>query len=189
MKLNMIVGKKQIVLASLILVLGVAVYINWTFANDENNIAANAGVSDSSTSDGTSSDADKNYGDASLVSNTADNSDDFFAKARLEKQTSRDEAVATLAKMFGDTSASSEQVKEATDKALATAQMIESESKMETLIKSKGFADCVVYLSDQNAKVVVKTDGLDEAGAAQIMDIVVSEAQVPNENVSIVEVQ
>ena len=91
--------------------------------------------------------------------------------------------------MFGDTSASSEQVKEATDKALATAQMIESESKMETLIKSKGFADCVVYLSDQNAKVVVKTDGLDEAGAAQIMDIVVSEAQVPNENVSIVEVQ
>ena len=28
MKLNMIVGKKQIVLASLILILGVAVYIN-----------------------------------------------------------------------------------------------------------------------------------------------------------------
>ena len=117
-----------------------------------------------------------------------DDADDFFAKARLEKETSRDEAVATLAKMFGDSSASSEQVKDATEKAVATAQMIENESKMETLIKSKGFEDCVVYLSDQSAKVVVKSDGLDEAGAAQIMDIVVGESDIPSENVSIVEV-
>ncbi len=183
MKLNMIVGKKQIVLASLILILGVAVYINWTFANDENSIATGG------QSSNLSSTSDKNYGDAELVSGSADNSDDFFAKARLEKQTSRDEAVATLAKMFGDTSASSEQVKEATDKALTTAKMIESESKMESLIKSKGFQDCVVYLSDQSAKVVVKTEGLEQAQAAQIMDIVVSESEVPSENVSIVEVK
>ncbi len=183
MKLNMIVGKKQIVLASLILILGVAVYINWTFANDENSIVTGAQSSNAS------SDSDKNYGDAELVSGSADNSDDFFAKARLEKQTSRDEAVATLAKMFGDTSASSEQVKEATDKALTTAKMIESESKMESLIKSKGFQDCVVYLSDQSAKVVVKTEGLEQAQAAQIMDIVVTESEVPSENVSIVEVK
>ena len=101
MKLNMIVGKKQIVLASLILILGVAVYINWTFANDDNSIATGGQSSNLSSA------SDKNYGDAELVSGSADNSDDFFAKARLEKQTSRDEAVATLAKMFGDTSASS----------------------------------------------------------------------------------
>lgn len=67
--------------------------------------------------------------------------------------------------------------------------MIESESKMETLIKSKGFKDCVVYLSDQSAKVVVKSDGLEQAQAAQIMDIVVSESEVPSENISIVEVK
>ena len=185
MKLNMIVGKKQIVLASLILILGVAVYINWTFANKEDSIVTGTQLSDTSLD----SDSDKNYGDAELVSGSAENSDDFFAKARLEKQTSRDEAVATLAKMFGDTSASSEQVKEATDKALTTAKMIESESKMETLIKSKGFKDCVVYLSDQSAKVVVKSDGLEQAQAAQIMDIVVSESEVPSENISIVEVK
>ena len=46
----------------------------------------------------------------------------------------------------------------------------------------------MVYLSDQSAKVVVKSDGLDEAGAAQIMDIVVGESDIPSENVSIVEV-
>lgn len=186
MKLNMILGKKQIVLASLILILGVAVYINWNVANNDASLATSGSVdSGASTSD---TDAEKNYGDAQLVSNSVDDADDFFAKARLEKETSRDEAVATLAKMFGDSSASSEQVKDATEKAVATAQMIENESKMETLIKSKGFEDCVVYLSDQSAKVVVKSDGLDEAGAAQIMDIVVGESDIPSENVSIVEV-
>lgn len=186
MKLNMILGKKQIVLASLILILGVAVYINWNVANNDASLATSGSVdSETSTSD---TDAEKNYGDAQLVGNSVDDTDDFFAKARLEKETSRDEAVATLAKMFGDSSASSEQVKDATEKAVATAQMIENESKMETLIKSKGFEDCVVYLSDQSAKVVVKSDGLDEAGAAQIMDIVVGESDIPSENVSIVEV-
>lgn len=189
MKLNMIVGKKQIVLASLILILGVAVYINWSFANTENSIATGGNASTSSDASGSAGASDKNYGDAQLVSNSAGNSDDFFAKARLEKQTSRDEAVATLAKMFGSSSSNSEQVKEATDKALATAKMIENEGKMETLIKSKGYKDCVVYLSDQSAKVVVKTEGLDEAGAAQIMDIVVGETKIPNQNVSIVEVK
>ena len=32
MKLNMILGKKQIILASLVLVLGVAIYLNYTFS-------------------------------------------------------------------------------------------------------------------------------------------------------------
>ena len=184
MKLNMIVGKKQIVLASLILILGVAVYINWTFANQENTLVS--GTPEESLSDLT--DTEKHYGDAELVGSTITEGDDFFAQARLDKQTSRDEAVATLSKLFGDSTASSEQVKEATDKALATAQMIENESKMESMIKSKGYEDCIVYLSDTNAKVVVKSEGLEQAEAAQIMDIVISQVDLPKESVSIQEV-
>lgn len=76
MKLNMIVGKKQIVLASLILILGVAVYINWTFANKEDSIVTGTQLSDISLDSG----SDKNYGDAELVSGSAENSDDFLQK-------------------------------------------------------------------------------------------------------------
>jgi len=186
MKFHMIVGKKQLALASLILILGVAVYINWSFADTEGgSLAVGApGITEENKED----ESEKNYGEAELVNGNTE-SEDFFAKARLEKQTSRDEAVATLAKMFGDTSADSEQVKAATDKALTTAKTIESESKMETLIRSKGFEDCVVYLSDQSAKVIVQSDGLEAAEAARIMEIVVSESEVPSENISIVEVK
>lgn len=34
-KINMIVGKKQIVLAALVVILGVAVYLNWEFAKND----------------------------------------------------------------------------------------------------------------------------------------------------------
>ena len=35
---------------------------------------------------------------------------------------------------------------------------MESESKVETLVKAAGFEDCVVYLDGDNANIVVKTD-------------------------------
>ena len=43
--MNMIVGKKQIVLASLVVALGVAVYLNYQFAGqDLDLVTANAGT-------------------------------------------------------------------------------------------------------------------------------------------------
>ena len=71
MKFHMIVGKKQLVLASLILILGVAVYVNWTFAESEvNSLAANGSlIGDEITEE---NESDKNYGDAELVNGSMD---------------------------------------------------------------------------------------------------------------------
>ena len=44
-KPNLIIGKKQIILASLTLVLGIAVYMNYVFAEVGNDIAADAELS------------------------------------------------------------------------------------------------------------------------------------------------
>ena len=38
-KANFILGKKQIILASLVLILGVAVYLNWQFATTDNDLS------------------------------------------------------------------------------------------------------------------------------------------------------
>lgn len=43
-KPNLIIGKKQIILASLTLVLGIAVYMNYVFAEVGNDIAADAEI-------------------------------------------------------------------------------------------------------------------------------------------------
>ena len=49
---------------------------------------------------------------------------------------------------------------------------IKSESDMETEIKSKGFSDCFVSVNNENCSVIVPQEGLDEAAAVTIKDIV-----------------
>ena len=47
----------------------------------------------------------------------------------------------------------------------------------------------MVYLDGDNASIVVKSDGLTAAQAAQIKDILLSEVDVANENIRIFEVK
>jgi len=87
-KPSMIIEKKHIILASLTLVLGVAVYMNYVFSD----------VQDSLTQDALSDGGDElSYGDAAYVSADADaesmSGDDYFSQARLSRMTSRDDAV------------------------------------------------------------------------------------------------
>lgn len=51
MKLNMILGKKQIILASLVLVLGVAIYLNYTFSESGNGYDITASANSETTTD------------------------------------------------------------------------------------------------------------------------------------------
>lgn len=75
-----------------------------------------------------------------------------------------------------------------TSKANQIATDIETEGKIENLIKAKGFEDCMVYISEDSADVMVKTDGLLANEAAVIKDIIIQTTDIPVENVKILEV-
>lgn len=64
--MNMIVGKKQLVLASLVVALGVAVYLNYQFAGEDLDlVTANAQQTPQELS--TEEGEQENYGDAQFV--------------------------------------------------------------------------------------------------------------------------
>ena len=73
--------------------------------------------------------------------------------------------------------------------ALEVSRQMESEANIETLVKAKGFADCLAIVDTDSVKVVVKTQGLDAEQAAQIKNIILEETGVLAENVSVGEVQ
>ena len=83
-KPTMIIGKKQIILAGMTLILGLAVYINYAVSTSDGKIKATDVVKSQSV----------NYGDAQLVS--TDSTSDYFAQAIIDRMNSRDEAVETL---------------------------------------------------------------------------------------------
>ncbi|MFR0881378.1 MAG: SpoIIIAH-like family protein [Oscillospiraceae bacterium] len=198
-KPSFIIGKKQIILTCMTLMLGVAVYVNYSLTDnpvkEKKSISANADISslqpeteESCTEDTNAEDAAaENYGESEFVN--GESAEDYFAQARLEKMTNRDEAVQTLQSIMGGGDITEDEMVTNALDAVEVSKLIESEGEIETLIKAQGIEDCVVYLDGESAKVVVKTEGLDKAKAAAIKDIILGEVTIPAENIRVFEVK
>lgn len=216
-KPSFIVGKKQIILACLTLILGVAVYINYA-VTPADNLTPKASQSLEAIG---GDEKTENYGDTKFVNgedmtqnkaedNTTENNvseagniieeqqvdeqgdmsaEEYFSQARLEKMTSHDNAVQTLQTIMGGGDLTEDEMVSKALEAVKLSKLIESEGNIESLVKSKGYEDCVVYLDGTNAKVVLKTEGLDAGEAASIKDIILSEVSVAPENIRIFEVR
>ena len=180
-KPSMIIGKKQIIMTCLTLMLAIAVYINYTAAPPLGG-RDSVGVSEK-----------ESYGETEFVSAEADpseeNAEDFFAQARLDKMNDRDQAVQTLQSIIGGGDLTEDEMVVNALDAVEVSRLIESEGTIETLIKAQGFEDCVAYLDGETAKVVVRTEGLDKAQAASIKEIILGESEVSEENIRIFEVK
>lgn len=168
--------KKHIAVASMMLMLSAAVYINYLYAAGDMNTVETG----------------KNYGDSILVDGAADESitdvSSYFSEARISRRQSRDEAVATIENLYGVAKEDSDEVAVLAEKAGEIAANMELETKVESLIKAKGFDECIVYISDEYADVMVHTEGLLPTEAAVIKEAIIQETSVPVENISIVEV-
>lgn len=181
-RLNVILGKKQLVAAGLTVLLGTAVAVNFIYSggNDKKLTEPAAEVS------GTT------YGEADLVSvdksGEAADSSAYFAQARLDKQSSREEAAEVLQSMYQGGDLTKDELAAVEVDAMKMGGYIESENKIESMLKAQGFEDALCYLSDSSANIIVKTPGLDAAGAAKIKSTLLSEAEFTNDQITIVEV-
>lgn len=208
---------RQATAAVLTLALGAAVYLNWSFARqapqtvstqtDQTAVETAAGAAvvldpleaetqtaSTATETETAGDqtAGKNYGEAQMVSVSQDSGTEFFESARLARSKSRDEALETLKKALEDTTVSEEEKKQLTERLSTQVNNITLETKLETLIKSKGFADCVVNLEGERATVTVMTenDALTAEEVARIRDALLGQcAGMQAQNITIVEVK
>lgn len=114
----------------------------------------------------------------------------YFTEARMNRQKARDEAVELLNKVVEDTSATEEAKKEAANTAAQIAKNIEAEAKIESLIKAKNFADCVAFIDNGKANIVVSSpQGLLESDTLTINEIVKGQTDIPFKDITIVEVK
>ncbi len=202
-RINLIIGKKQIIIVGLTLILGVAVYVNY--------LVGSRVTSDIPASNDENSQSVGNYGDqqfvgsenqkendVSIVGSTDGNSvvsagsssiDEYFAQARLDKQASRAEAIEVLQSIYGGGDSTETELAVMAQNAANISGYIESESKIENVLKAQGFTDALCYLSENGASIIVKTDGLSAAQAAQIKNALLSEVNIPAEKISILEIK
>ena len=178
--MNMIIGKRQIILAALVLGLGMAVYLNWQYTR----VAVELPVTERLEWES----GPTTYGEAQYVGLAGAGEDAFFVEAQISRQRSRDQAAETLTAMLADANLSYEQRAELTMRAVDLASSIETEGKIENLIRGKGFEDVMVYYDSQRADVMVRTEGLLSHEANQIRDIILRETSIIPQHITIVEI-
>ncbi len=182
MKNRKIFGKKQIVMAGLVVALSAAVWLNMKYAS---------GAGGFLTAGETSS--HKNLGDTKYVmtesvlssAETAAESD-AFVEAREERKKAREKAIALLEEAAGKADADKETKAKLTEKITQIAARMEKEVNIETLIRAKGFSDVVVIIGEEDVNVIVKAEELLQSQILQIQDAVATETKISLENIKIV---
>ena len=122
-------------------------------------------------------------GEAVLASSSA--TANVLAEAKLNREQVRAQSRENLLEVINNTNITEEQKQEAIAVMTDMAQAAEKEAAAELLLEAKGFAGCVVSITDESADVVVNEAELSEAQRAQIEDIVKRKAEISGENVVI----
>ena len=180
--------KRNAVVATVLLFVCAAVYLNWRYAG-EAAVDQAAEVSANQQEDNGST---KVLGDAALVGGEVVSAQEegtaavsgYFDAARLSRQQSRDNALSLLRE-----AAEQEGAEEANQAIQTVAGYTMLESQIENLVVAKGYADCVAFMGENSISVVVSAaeDGLQTEDVAKITDIVLSETDYTADQIKIME--
>ena len=188
----MVHKKRQILAASLVVALALAVAVNWYYTKSGPQSAPESGQAQAEGKLGdsllvagtTASDGESETEDAQQ---TAARAKQFFSDAKLRQAQYRDEVkdeIETL--MESDRLGDGDKQKLLT--LLSTFDAREkAQTDCETLIAAKLGGTCVVVLNGETAEVVVENGTVNETTALQIAEILAQNAQVTVDNLTIIE--
>ena len=116
---------------------------------------------------------------------------EYFAKARLTRQESRDAALSLLETAACSEGASQEVIDSAMTKISVMASWSMLENQIENELLAKDFADCVVYLSSEGCTVAVPApvDGLPQEDVAKVTETVIANSGFSATDINIIEVK
>ena len=171
------VGRRNWVIVGAVLLIGLAVWLNWMFVSSP----VSGGYADYDQSSGMSDDVGTSLG------TNASEKDDYFATAQVNRKRARDESMAVLQSVIDSEDATEEVKNEALAEMNAIAQEIEKEANIEALLLSGGFEECVAVMNGNAINVIVKSQGdLQPAQIAKINTVVYEQTGIEPLNVTIV---
>ena len=162
--------KRKVMIASAVLLIGAAIYLNYIFFLEDTQPTATPPEDN-----------------VQAVDAPAENTVSYFAKAVIERQKARDEALEVLQIVIDNEDALEESKDSALKQMSQIADDMQKESNIESLIVSKGFDECVAVISEGQCNVIVKSDGLLANQISQIKEIVYEQAAIQPVNIRIIE--
>lgn len=109
----------------------------------------------------------------------------FAAQAKLTREQARAKSKEALLEIIDNESLEEASKTEAADAMVTIADNMEKENAAETLLAAKGFANAVVTITEGKADVVLDMENVDDAGRAQIEEVIKTKTGVSVENITI----
>lgn len=201
----MLLKKKEIIAASLVVLIGMAGYLNWSYQDtvkvrdnksyvetgkmlgEAEMVSANNEVTESNSED----EAAQPESEETASEQTAENvmeKPKTFDESKMNREAARAAAMEALKNASSDQSIDEEARKLAGEKLVACSENIELESRVESIASSKGFEVCA-YINEGIATVTVRSAGLTREEAVKLSEAVTSAAGITADKVRIIEVQ
>lgn len=176
------IGKRNLIIIGVVLLIGVAVWLNWMlFAGSDDD--GYTGYENPAGMDGGGKDTDAAGG---ADTDAANKPDSYFASTQVNRQRARDEALEVLQSVVENASSDDATKTQALAEISQIAKEMEAESNIETLIIAKGFEQCVAVISGGKADIVVNAADLTPSDIAIINEIVYDQSGIKPANVNIV---
>lgn len=172
-------GKRNLIIACSVLLIGVAVGLNWIFFSNKDSGYEYTG------GNGMSGELDNSKNPTS--GGTSTSTDSYFTTAQVSRQRARDEALEVLNAVVDNANATEQVKAEAVAEIKKISLEIEQEADIENLLVSRGFEKCVAVINGETASIVVKcSETLTPAQIAQINASVYEVAGIEPVNITIV---
>ncbi len=206
----MVLKRKEIIAAALVVMIGVAGYLNWSYqdtirvtdgeaysetgkklgeaqyvSTTKNDEDADKSDSKDDKKDGKKAEKKNNQTDDQTKSTSAD----YFTEARLEKESSRSKSLEILNQTAANESFDADIRQKAQNQILKMAEDVEKESMIEKVAQAKGYQEVAVYIDGDSVKLIVKKDSLNEQDVAKLKDIIVEQTGISPQNIKIVEMK
>lgn len=183
--------RRQLILTSLVLSLGAAVYLNWHFSDDKGLSATDILQPQKELGEAryvNSSKASEEKEDAEPIpTNMSEQTKEYFAKAKVERQKKRDEATDIIRKTLSEGNVSEQTKADITKQTEEIAKATQQESNIENIIKAKGFGDCMVFIQNGECSIIVNPGSLNDSSVITIRDIVSGQSGIAFDRIKITE--
>ena len=168
--------------------LGQTTYVNTEVSNAESSKKPESSKTESSKTEKETQSSKVKQTVSENKSNLTKEQQEYFSSERAKRSQSQDKATEALADIIESASSSETAKKDAIKIAEKLADNIKAESDIEAEIKTKGFAECLVSINNNNCTVIVSKGNLNEATAITVKDIVYRHANIDFDKITVTEI-
>lgn len=184
----MLMKKKQLLMATLVIALGAAVAVNWYYTKNPVDTAepttgyeVSGNLGDSLSVDSPSVEGEQPEAQSVMAD------PDFFTKERLKRDEVYDEIIDGIEELAASENLTPEQAEKINQLLDKYARNMKLQSDAESLVSAKTGGDCIVVINEDACQVIVQKNTLNDTVILQITEIIEKNTNISAKKLTIIE--